>query len=182
MYVIDTYSVRLANKVSPRAICADVTIVPYMYSRPTISDEKAGEHDTTRKSFAEFVIPDNMPNPWTIFIHPEGARYYVNSLMNVVTDSNIGMREIFDKIVKGLGEFQSLVSNHLGNIPKSSELYIKLDDTEENQCDYYLVDHDTRTEFWLQPLTAADLGLQQTCSATHLSELPRPLSERIELN
>jgi hypothetical protein len=139
-----------------------------MYSSYAFKHKSTTEHDLTGK--LDFIVPDCLPSPWTTVIHPEGAKFYVNSLINVVTDSNIGLRDIYDKVVKGISEVQRLVTASLGSLSKESELYIKTDETEENQCKYYLVDHDTQTEFWLQPMSAVDLGLQQACSIPHLSK------------
>lgn len=138
-----------------------------MRLNPASPGEKATEYETVPEVGA--CILDSLPNPWTMHIHPEGAKFYVNSLINVVTDSNITMPDIHDKIARGIRGVQNLLSTTLGYLSKQTELYISAE-TEENQCDYYFIDHDNQTEFWAESMNAAHLGLEQACSLPHISE------------
>jgi hypothetical protein len=122
-------------------------------------------HVFTTNDEHEAAIPVN----WTKHIHPEGAPYYVNGSLHVVTDSDITESSVFELVNRTIGEVQALSLAAKSVSSNSVELYIRVDDAEENKCSYYLVDHATRTEFWLHSMTNADLGLQQACSAAHLS-------------
>lgn len=58
-------------------------------------------------------------------------------------------------------------------LPQRSEIFIQLEnddiDLESCKCNYYIVDHDTRTEFWLHPTDSYALGLGRVTSEFHLS-------------
>lgn len=109
-------------------------------------------------------------NPWSRRIHPEGAVYYVNAMLSIVTDSDLRVRHIFDKITKGTKSFDQLVSGYSEKLPQSTELFLTIEDSSDHDCGYYLVDHDTQVEFWLKEVDAAQMGIQQINSVSHLSE------------
>lgn len=48
------------------------------------------------------------------------------------------------------------------------ELCLELDD-DESSCLYYIVDHSTRSTFWLEPIPTTLLDLAPVVSMSHLS-------------
>lgn len=55
------------------------------------------------------------------------------------------------------------------NIPLSNtiELFILIEDAD---CAYYLIDHSSRSQFWLEPLRTDELGIPDADSPSHLSK------------
>lgn len=106
-------------------------------------------------------------------IHPEGAPYYVNAKLKVVTDSNIREEDVYNLLSRGITHFWKM--SHALQTPLSSscELYIRAESDDEC-CSYYVVDHDSQTEFWLQQAESEDLGFYRVASETHLGELRFP--------
>lgn len=93
-------------------------------------------------------------------------------MLNIVTDSQIESQPIFEKIMAAKSCIDELVTSYRGKLPNSCELYITAGNDSDQQCGYYLVDHETQTEFWLTSVNTADMSFQQISSASHLSELP----------
>lgn len=46
------------------------------------------------------------------------------------------------------------------------ELFLRL---QGEDCEYYLVDYISRTQFWLETLSSDELGINEVCSPSHLS-------------
>lgn len=113
-------------------------------------------------------IPRSPPSPWVQYLHPEGATYFVNSLISVVTDSNILKADIYGAVMEGVGLVQNIATNLQAKITAGTELYIRAD--EPDSCHYYLVNHDTRVEFWLNANELSELGFSRVVSMAHLSE------------
>jgi hypothetical protein len=55
-------------------------------------------------------------------------------------------------------------------MPNTVELFLQLDE-ESNSCEYYFVDHASRTEFWFEPLPTNLLDLPPAVSPSHLRML-----------
>jgi hypothetical protein len=51
----------------------------------------------------------------------------------------------------------------------SAELFLQIDDDDPQSCGYYLVDHTSRTIFWLEDVSMEDLGIPPVISASHTS-------------
>lgn len=113
-----------------------------------------------------YPAPHGACGPWSVQVHPEGSRYYVNHAMNAITDSDISKPKIHDLIMKGIHQ---ILVKHSGNISKNTELYIRAEDSSNNTCGYYFIDHSTQTEFWVEPIDPEDLGILLVCSQSHLS-------------
>lgn len=128
----------------------------------------------TEQGHTIISVPQSILSPWVRHTHPEGAIYYHNAILNIVTDSQMECRSIFDKVTAAAKAVDQLASNYQGKLPHSSELYITAGDDSDSPCGYYLVDHDTQTEFWLGNVNTADMGFQQISSLSHLSELSIP--------
>ncbi|KIP11931.1 hypothetical protein PHLGIDRAFT_113994 [Phlebiopsis gigantea 11061_1 CR5-6] len=117
------------------------------------------------------VIPPAFPalhSGWIEHMHPEGARYYVNCTLAipVVTDSCLKGEDILCIITEGLLVFQDLAAKS-PKLPPTTELYIRVENETERECGYYLVDHATQLEFWLEKVTTTQIGLDQVSSEAH---------------
>ena len=112
--------------------------------------------------------PIRLPSGWVKHLHPEGAAYYVNSLLSLVTDSSIFRPEIFASLMKAHGIVQTLATHHGFTFTPDTDLYIRCD--EPKTCYYYLVDHDRQVEFWLNELATDELNFHRAISTEHLSK------------
>ncbi len=114
-----------------------------------------------------------MPPEWTTHVSPEGGRFFVNSIMQVVTDTNIHDLQLYQRLQYGITEFQALSSQLDKGLPNHSELFIQLAnpaDEKCGQCNYYVVDHDTQTEYWLHPVDPYEMGIFRVTSESHISK------------
>lgn len=107
-------------------------------------------------------------------VNPEGAKYYVNAFINVVTDTAIHSAHLYDCVLRGIRECNDLAKQAQITLPQQSELFIQVPDgetvSEKNcSCNYYLVDHDTQTEFWLHSIEPRDMGIVHVSSESQLS-------------
>ncbi|KZT02690.1 uncharacterized protein LAESUDRAFT_815120 [Laetiporus sulphureus 93-53] len=114
----------------------------------------------------------NIPQGWTQHIHPEGARYYVNSseFVPIVTDASIVKPEIFQQLFASIENVRILAGNCGFTLPATCELYLHVEEGRQG-CRYYLVDHDTQTEFWLQEVQSESLNLPDATSIEHLKHV-----------
>ncbi|KAJ4490175.1 hypothetical protein J3R30DRAFT_3360969 [Lentinula aciculospora] len=111
--------------------------------------------------------PHYLPSRWTAHTHPEGQLYFHrNSALQVTTDAYLYATEILDKVLLWVKIIEDLLEEK--NIPLSDsvELYILLEDAG---CAYYLVDHASRSQFWLEAIPSEDLGIPNVDSPSHLS-------------
>ncbi|PSS37766.1 hypothetical protein PHLCEN_2v459, partial [Hermanssonia centrifuga] len=116
-------------------------------------------------------MPRYMPPEWTTHVSPEGGRFFVNSIMQVVTDTNIYDLQLYQRLQYGITEFQALSSQLDKGLPNHSELFIQLAnpaDEKCGQCNYYIVDHDTQTEYWLHPVDPYEMGIFRVTSESHI--------------
>lgn len=51
------------------------------------------------------------------------------------------------------------------------ELFLQLDEDDEDSCGYYFVDHASRTEFWLEPLSSENVDIPASASPAQMSKL-----------
>ena len=75
--------------------------------------------------------------------------FYCNSTPRIVTDADIyrpGMRERIDSWAKLVEE---RCSNKLIPLSTDVEVLLQLDDSKPDHCGYYIIDHGTRTQFWI---------------------------------
>lgn len=98
----------------------------------------------------------NVPQGWTAFVHPEGARYFVNQETRTFTDMNICQPDICDDIEYFM---QHLLDELQRSIKKGDSaldmkqvdlvLEPKCFDGEAVICCYYFANHRDRCLFWL---------------------------------
>lgn len=107
---------------------------------------------------------------WSEFTDPEGQCYFVRDMgcgPRIVTDAYIHRPEIMEDIAYWSSHIEDqLVSKNMV-VSDATELFLTLDGVD---CMYYFVDHNTRTEFWMDQYETDDLNLVPVMSDSHLSE------------
>lgn len=113
-----------------------------------------------------------MPPLWIEHVNPEGSRYFVNNsgTFAIVTDTPIRSQELWLKLFQGIQSVHALIENAKLCLQPTSELYIRVCGNN-SVYDYYFVDHETQTEFWLEDVNAEALDLPEYTSNDHLSEV-----------
>ena len=145
-----------------------LTIPVGLYAKLAFPVEYPNESGEKNASTAYILSP---PRSWTQHLHPEGSTYFVNSLINVITDSNIRKPDVYATLMEGISVVQGLATSAQATLSAATELYIRAD--EPKTCHYYLVNHDTQAEFWLNENEFDELGFCRVVSMAHLSmQLP----------
>lgn len=84
---------------------------------------------------------------WQSVVHPEGALYFYDATRHVFTDANLTRRKPL-KAINHLADQLLLKASDM--IDDSTHLVLELQDTKEDACNYYFVQHNKRLLFWLQ--------------------------------
>ncbi|KZP15299.1 hypothetical protein FIBSPDRAFT_750552, partial [Athelia psychrophila] len=110
---------------------------------------------------------------WQSYTHPEGAKYFhraasTSKHISTVTDADIYNAAILAKVNAWTKVLESaLRATGVDLTSPSIELF--LEPCEDlTTCGYYLVDHGTRSEFWVNQITSELLDLGQVVSTSHL--------------
>ncbi|KAH8100701.1 hypothetical protein BXZ70DRAFT_1008189 [Cristinia sonorae] len=112
---------------------------------------------------------DGLPEGWFAYTHPEGLVFYVNTVLKVVTDALITDVTVLRELGEALEIIGELKDELKDPLPNDYEIYLRRCTPENWQ--YYMVDHDTCTEFWAQDLTADQLDLPHAVSVNHMGHL-----------
>lgn len=111
--------------------------------------------------------PRYLPEQWSPHVHPEGQKYFSRSIaLRVVTDSYMYTPSIAEKVMYWVPNIEKRAADRGFILSDSVELYIQIDDED---CNYYLADHATKTIFWLDEYETSELGLLPVVSSSHLS-------------
>jgi hypothetical protein len=112
-----------------------------------------------------------LPPDWAAFTHPEGKPYFCrNAGLRVVTEAYLYHPEIMNKVSFWTSSLENALQRKGMKPSTTTELFLEPRDDMES-CGYYLVDHATRTEFWINPVSTALLGVGRVTSPSHLSTL-----------
>ena len=84
----------------------------------------------------------------------------------MVTDAYLASTKNQTKFQVLIDEFALAIRNANITLPGSVEVFME---SANERCLYYMIDHATRTIFWLHPITTEDLLLQPVVSDSHLS-------------
>jgi hypothetical protein len=115
--------------------------------------------------------PEYLPKDWHSFVHPEGQVYFYHAAEpRVVTDAWISCSSKLSLIMSAMDEFQQLLKEKNAHLEPSMELALEIG-SDGASVYYYIVDHATCRQFWLDPLSTDELGLAGVVSPSHLSEL-----------
>ncbi|OCH93305.1 hypothetical protein OBBRIDRAFT_790335 [Obba rivulosa] len=111
----------------------------------------------------------DLPIDWNMYVHPEGTVYYINTgeVIPVVTDTPVCHPTALKKLEEGVGAVWDCMNNSQTSIPNNSELYIYAEPNAE-ECKYYLIYHDSQTEFWLENTEMSSLYMPPVSSEAHL--------------
>jgi hypothetical protein len=115
--------------------------------------------------------PLYLPPDWVAYTHPEGQPYFHrNAGLRVVTEAYLYRSEIMDKISCWTNSIEKAL--RIRGIEPSDKMELFLEPREDlESCGYYLVDHSTHSEFWIDQVSTEFLGLRQVVSLSHLSGL-----------
>lgn len=109
------------------------------------------------------------PNPLVI-----GTSYFYNSVHKIVTTSDIRSPLILDTLVSALTILDVRLNTASIVLPSSTEIVI---DVIRTSCSssppavsYYLVDHQQRTQFWLEDVDIETLECPPVMNHDHLSK------------
>ncbi|KAJ7512641.1 hypothetical protein B0H11DRAFT_1946634 [Mycena galericulata] len=159
---------------------------------PTISETKlegilrpTTSNDTGRYEKTGLAEPDNMqitpglfihyrlPEPtylplkWSAHIHPEGQLYFCREgAPRILTEAYLYRPEILDKVTCWIEKIEERLVRINFPVSDQVELFIKI---EDDNCAYYLVDHATRAQSWLEEINTYDLGLPPVVSLSQLN-------------
>ncbi|KAJ3975702.1 hypothetical protein EV361DRAFT_945956 [Lentinula raphanica] len=128
------------------------------YERTTyVSDERKPYvlAPQTRSFEPEKAIPAG----WERKIHPEGACYYVYGNGTYYTDANLMDDITRTHIMECINDFEDFTRSRSIqlSLPRNNtvlSLRSESDDPNDYTCEYYIVDHDTKTMFWLDSVNA----------------------------
>ncbi|EMD42097.1 hypothetical protein CERSUDRAFT_120924 [Gelatoporia subvermispora B] len=139
-------------------------------SGSTVRTELLTIHGGTHSSAWALKSSTN-PGQWKMCINPEGSPYYVTTShpFSIVTDSVIQEGGTQEKLNKGIHHIMAQIEDMSFPMPRNAELYIRFDKATGG-CKYYFVDHDAQTEFWLQDVEMASIGMPEVSSVYHTSE------------
>ena len=103
-----------------------------------------------------------------------GKPYFYDSTKQIptVTDSDLMDDDTLHKIEHAYELVLERINGTLLDTDSLNlELLLELDPEDENTCDYYLIDQDSRTLFWLdEGVTTESLHLHPVTSLEHLSQ------------
>ncbi|KAJ7797588.1 hypothetical protein B0H14DRAFT_3547673, partial [Mycena olivaceomarginata] len=113
--------------------------------------------------------PAYLPPHWSAHIHPEGHLYFCREgSFRVVTEAYLYRPQTFDKVTRWIKEIEDLMADKEFPVSDQLELFIKIEDED---CAYYLVDHATQAESWLETIDMDNLGLPPVLSISQLNIL-----------
>ncbi|KAJ7120005.1 hypothetical protein C8R46DRAFT_127852 [Mycena filopes] len=148
--------------------------------RPITSTTSNRYHKTTRVHPSSMEIPPALftasrepeprylPSLWTAQVHPEGQLYFSREgpQLRVVTDEYMYSARTAETVCHWAEVIEGLLSSAGVVVAPNVELFLQLEG--EEGCAYYLVDHATYTQFWLEKSSTELLGLREVISTSHL--------------
>ncbi|KAF9485031.1 hypothetical protein BDN70DRAFT_848640 [Pholiota conissans] len=103
---------------------------------------------------------------WSDAVHPEGKVYFHRSGdLRVVTECDMHDPEVAAKVAAWTSHVLQCAVDQEITFTSTMELFLQPD---EDDCNYYIVDHATQTVFWLTRDETDDLGLLPVVSPSHL--------------
>ncbi|KAH9478558.1 hypothetical protein JR316_0009015 [Psilocybe cubensis] len=101
------------------------------------------------------------PLGWLKYVHPEGLRYFYHEQKRVFTDADLFDSKILAQIMEDIELCENFITENAirmpANIHLAMHLYYKEDDPSIIENNYYYVDHDTRTVFFLDTYDPSNL-------------------------
>ncbi|KAG5635306.1 hypothetical protein H0H81_011766 [Sphagnurus paluster] len=121
-----------------------------------------------------FDMP-NLPAGWTPCFHPEGGLYFFHKDKRVFTDANLYQHEILSRVLSDIEAIEKFLRVH--NIRRSSwiDLVLELEQGDDPDTLYYLIDHSNRSVFFLDEFDASNLLIWQevdgVSTPTHVNQI-----------
>ncbi|KAJ3488256.1 hypothetical protein NLI96_g2973 [Meripilus lineatus] len=109
-----------------------------------------------------------LPVDWVRFTHPEGAVYFVNTTLHIVTDVQMQDAAVQAHMLEVIDQFQGWLTGLKISLPVYHEVYLLPDGIGSDKCKYYFVDHGARAQFWVESVESCGLGLPPAVSLEHL--------------
>ncbi|KAG8956907.1 hypothetical protein FRC03_010718 [Tulasnella sp. 419] len=126
----------------------------------------------TISNFSLVEPPSAIPVGWYRYVQPEGATYFYNPLLRVVTPSDVCLPNFLELIMTAFESITAMMEQKEKELNLSSEIYIELRGSlSQPQCCYYLIDHTCRVPFWVADITVDAIGLEPFSSEEHLKSL-----------
>lgn len=112
--------------------------------------------------------PMYLPPGWVTYTHPEGQPYFHRTTgLRVVTEAYLYRSETMDRVSAWASRIEDALL--IKGIKPSHTVELFLQPCEDlESCGYYLVDHATRSEFWIDQVSTEFLGLRRVVSISHL--------------
>ncbi|KAF9563823.1 hypothetical protein CPC08DRAFT_661385 [Agrocybe pediades] len=125
--------------------------------------------ETGMFTFSRIAPPAYLPPMWFSAVHPEGKVYfYRSSGLRMVTDAYLYNPEVSQAICSWAEELERQFEEKGFVWTEAIEAFLQ---PSGNDCNYYIVDRDTQTVFWLEDCDTSDLGLLPVASPFHLKML-----------
>lgn len=95
--------------------------------------------------------------------------YFYNHRSRVLTEAYIYSAPTLKRISYWIDVIERLACRNEIKFTESVEMFLQLDGSDDG-CSYYLVDHSTQSEFWLQDYSSEELNLPPSLTLSQLSE------------
>ncbi|KAJ3491302.1 hypothetical protein NLI96_g802 [Meripilus lineatus] len=128
------------------------TMVVERYNRNTILPQHSLDYKYVIPRLTTRFDRDHVPHGWIACVHPEGSLYYYKENQRVYTDANVCDTVILREVECFLHALEKYAEEEFIKIPPKSELVIELtkpDGGEDLVWEYYYVNPESRTLFWL---------------------------------
>ncbi|KAJ7189913.1 hypothetical protein GGX14DRAFT_484152, partial [Mycena pura] len=110
--------------------------------------------------------PQYLPPGWSAHVHPEGNIYFaLDGPLRVVTNAYLYRGTTLQRVCHWIEQIQKLLLQSGVTVTENAELFLML---EAEDCGYYLVDHATRTQFWLESFDTEKLDLPAVSTQSQL--------------
>ncbi|KAK0492457.1 hypothetical protein EDD18DRAFT_1465347 [Armillaria luteobubalina] len=131
------------------------------YQRPDEVEDKHINYDIARLTVS---LSRETPQPWTSYIHPEGARYFrrKHDLFTIHTDAHLFDLKILQAVQKFVDQIVEYLTGHdTTEVSFDAEtvdliLDVTLSQTKSMFCGYYFAYHTNRTVFWLDDFKSSE--------------------------
>ena len=95
--------------------------------------------------------------------------YFYNEESRIVTEAYIYSASTLKRISYWIEVIESLARTREIKLLDTVELFLQLEE-EDDGCSYYLIDHNTQTEFWLLDYSSEELNMPASLSLSQLRE------------
>ncbi|KAF4618656.1 hypothetical protein D9613_009952 [Agrocybe pediades] len=147
-------------------------IVPQSIGRYDVAKKVERTHmiiETGMFTSSLISSPTYLPPQWSSAVHPEGKLYfYRNSALKMVTEAYLYNPEVWQAICSWAKEFERRFEEKGFVYGETIEAFLQL---SGDDCNYYIVDRDTQTVFWLEDCDTSNLGLLPVVSSSNLKML-----------